>query len=69
MSIVQFGQVIQYRTYEKPPKNVKNSEEKQHKFYMEKKRQYALPFQFGDKASQGLQTMWDFVKIKAGEQK
>lgn len=58
------GQVIQYRTYKKPPKNVKTSEAQEHKFYMEKKKHYSLP----DKSSveENLKKLWDYVKKKAG---
>jgi hypothetical protein len=36
------GKVIQYRTYEKPTGNYKVSEQKEHNFYLQKKREYAL---------------------------
>lgn len=36
------GKVIQYRTYEKPTGNYKMSEQKEHSFYLQKKREYAL---------------------------
>lgn len=36
------GKVIQYRTYEKPNGNYKMSEQKEHTFYLQKKKEYAL---------------------------
>lgn len=36
------GQVLAYRTYKKPQKSSKTSEEAEHNYYMSKKRQYAL---------------------------
>jgi hypothetical protein len=59
------AKVIQYRTYEKPPKNYKTSEEKEHKFYMEKKRQYALPNP--KSVENNLEKLWNYTEKKAGE--
>lgn len=59
------GKVIQYRTYEKPPKNHKTSEEKEHKFYMEKKRQYALPNP--KLVEDSLEKLWKYTEKKAGD--
>lgn len=36
------GKVIEYRTYEKPGKNIKQIEEKEHLYNLQKKKQYAL---------------------------
>jgi len=60
------GQVIQYRTYEKPSKNPKISEAKENKFYMDKKRQYALPLEKSN-AGEGLEKLWNYVEKKAGD--
>lgn len=46
------GQVLQYRTYEKPSKNTKNAEEKEHQFNLQKKRQYALEGEDNKKETQ-----------------
>ena len=59
------GKVLQYRTYEKPPKSYKTSEEKEHKFYMEKKRQYALPNP--KSVENNLEKLWNYAEKKAGE--
>lgn len=59
------GQVLKYRTYEKSPKNYKTSEEKEHKFYMEKKRQYALPNP--KSVENNLEKLWNYAEKKAGE--
>jgi hypothetical protein len=58
------GQVIAYRTYEKPSSNPKVSENKENRFYLDKKRQYALPCQ---STISGLEKMWGYVEKKAGE--
>ncbi len=59
--------VISYRTYEKPSKNIKVQEEKEHKFRMSMKRKYALPNRITpDKA---LEKLWNYVEKKAGENK
>jgi len=57
------GQVLQYRTYEKPSKSSKTSEEKEHRFYMEKKRQYALK---GNKTMENsLEKLWNYTESQA----
>lgn len=61
------GQALKYRTYEKPSKNYKTSEEKEHKFYMEKKRQYALPNP--KSVENNLEKLWNYAEKKAGENK
>lgn len=59
--------IISYRTYEKPSKNIKLQEEKEHKFRMSMKRKYALPAKIStDKA---LERLWNYVEKKAGENK
>ena len=60
------GQVIQYRTYEKPTNNIKSAEAKENKFYMEKKRQYALP-QERLSVEENLSKLWNYVEKKAGD--
>lgn len=60
------GQVIQYRTYQKPTKNYKASENKEHKFYMEKKRQYMLPTKKVD-TSKGFNALWNILEKKVGD--
>jgi hypothetical protein len=59
------GKVIQYRTYEKPTGNYKTAEQKEHKYYMDKKRQYALPNP--KSVDGGLERLYNYVKTKAGE--
>lgn len=60
------GQVIQYRTYEKPTSNIKSAEAKENKFYMDKKRQYALP-QERVSIEENLNRLWNYVEKKAGD--
>lgn len=57
------SKVLQYRTYEKPSKNSKTSEQKEHRFYMEKKRQYALKIADGD-TTKGFEKLSDFLSKK-----
>lgn len=61
------SKVIAFRTYEKPPKNIKTQEEKKHKYRMEMKRKYALPN--SQKISNGFEKMWNYVEKKVGENK
>lgn len=56
-----------YRLYEKPPKNIKTQEEKEHKFRMQMKRKYALPNP--QESENNLEKMWNYVEKKAGEEK
>jgi hypothetical protein len=61
------GQVLQYRTYKTPSKSIKTSENEENKFYLEKKRQYAL---HDPKAiDKKLEKMWNYAEKKAGENK
>ena len=60
------GQIIQYRTYEKPSNNIKSAEAKEHKFYMDKKRQYALPKERLN-IEENLNKLWNYVEKKAGD--
>ena len=59
--------VISYRTYEKPSKNIKVQEEKEHRFRMSMKRKYALPNE--KKLDIALEKLWNYVEKKAGENK
>jgi len=59
------GKVIQYRTYEKPSGSYKTAEQKEHKFNMDKKRQYALPNP--KSIDSGLERLYNYVKTKAGD--
>lgn len=59
--------IISYRSYEKPSKNPKVQEEKEHKFRMKMKRKYALP---NTKISESaLGKLWNYIEKKAGENK
>lgn len=60
------GKVLQYRTYEKPSKNIKVNEQKEEKFYQSMKRKYALIVK---NIENGLEKMFNYVEKKAGEQK
>lgn len=62
------GKVIQYRTYKKSVKSQKAAELEEHRYYMERKRQFALP-QKEQKIDENLNKLWSFVsnKIKKGE--
>ena len=59
--------IISYRSYEKPSKNIKVQEEKEHKFKMQLKRKYALP-NMSD-SENALEKLWSYVEKKAGENK
>jgi len=55
------GQVIQYRTYEKPTKNQKVNEQKEEVFYREKKKQYELP-KVTYNIDEGLSKLWGYAE-------
>ena len=61
--------VIGYRTYEKPPKNIKIQEEREHKFRMQMKRKYSLPNKHN--VENCLEKLFNYVenKAKAGDNK
>lgn len=59
--------VMSFRLYEKPPKNSKTQEEKEHMYRMQMKKKYALPN--SQKNDDSLQKMWNYVEKKAGEDK
>lgn len=62
------GKVIEYRTYKKPTKNQKTAQVEEHKYYMERKRQFALP-QKKQNIDDNFNKMWNYVstKTKKGE--
>ena len=61
------SKVIAFRTYEKPPKDLKQQQEKEHRYRMEMKRKYALPNPQGN--LNGFEKMWNYVEKKVGENK
>lgn len=58
------GQVLTYRGYKKQSGNYKSYESEQHKFYMQKKSQYALP-QRKEDLDKGMDKMWEYLQEKA----
>jgi hypothetical protein len=56
------GKVLEYRTYEKPTGNYKTHEQREHKFNMEKKRQYSLPKP--KSVENGLEKLWKYTEGK-----
>jgi hypothetical protein len=61
------GKVLQHRTYKTPPKNPKQYEQEERKFYNEMKIKYAL--KLPKKIMGGLEKMFNYVEMKAGEHK
>lgn len=61
------NQVLEYRLYEKPPKNPKTAEEQEHRFRMKMKQKYALPDE--NNVDNGLEKLWNYVEKKVGENK
>ena len=61
------NQVLEYRLYEKPPKNPKTAEEKEHRFRMKMKQKHALPDK--NNVDNGLEKLWNYVEKKVGENK
>ena len=61
------SKMLAYRLYEKPPKNVKTQEEREHRFRMQMKRKYALPNK--TKVESGLEKLFNYVEKKAGDNK
>ena len=59
--------VLDYRLYEKPSKNPKVQEEKEHKFRMKMKRKYSLPIKTN--VDVGLEKLWNYVEKEVGENK
>lgn len=60
------SKVIAYRTYEKPSKNIKVQEDKEHKFRIKMKNKYALP---NFETNKAIEKLWNYVEKKAGENK
>ena len=56
------SRIISFRTYEKPPKNYKTQEEKQHKLSMQRKREYALPDE--GEVEDNFERMWNYLQTK-----
>lgn len=62
----RIGKVIQYRTYKKPSKNNKTAESEEHKYNLEKQRQYALPIEENQqRVENGLNSLWGFVASRS----
>lgn len=64
----KIGKVIQYRTYKKPTKNNKVAESEEHKFYLEKQRQYALPLEENNDVDKSIDNLWNFLSSKTGKE-
>ena len=58
---------MDFRLYEKPPKNNKTIEANEHKYRMKMKQIHSLPFE--DKSSNGLEKLWNYLEKKAGDKK
>lgn len=61
------SKMLAYRLYEKPPKNPKTQEEREHRFRMSMKRKYSLPNK--QKVEESLEKLWGYAQKKAGENK
>lgn len=61
------SKMLAYRLYEKPPKNIKTQEEREHRFRMQMKRKYALPSKI--KVGNNLEKLWNYAEKKAGDNK
>lgn len=61
------SKMLSYRLYEKPPKNPKTQEEREHRFRMQMKRKYSLPNK--QKVEESLEKLWGYAQKKAGENK
>ena len=60
----KIGKVIQYRTYKKPTKSNKTAEAEEHKFYLEKQKQYALPLEENINIDKNIDNLWNFLSSK-----
>lgn len=58
-------QIMSFRLYEKPSKNIKVQEDKEHRARMKLKQKYALK----QDSQNGLEKLWNYVEKKAGENK
>ena len=61
------SKMLAYRLYERPPKNIKTQEEREHRFRMQMKRKYALPNKI--KVENNLEKLWNYAEKKAGDNK
>ena len=61
------SKMLAYRLYERPPKNIKTQEEREHRFRMQMKRKYSLPSKI--KIENNLEKLFNYVEKKAGENK
>ena len=61
------SKMLAYRLYERPPKNIKTQEEREHRFRMQMKRKYSLPSKI--KIENNLERLFNYVEKKAGENK
>lgn len=61
------SKMLSYRLYEKPPKNPKTQEEKEHKFRMKMKQKYALKEE--QNPEKELEILWNYLekKVKDGD--
>lgn len=59
------SKMLGYRLYEKPSKNLKAQEEKEHRFRMQMKRKYTLK----NDINNGFEKLWGYVEKKAGDSK
>lgn len=62
------SKVIKYRTYEKPSKSIKTQEEKEHRYRMKMKQEYALKNNIYESIT-SLEKLWSYTEKKAGEVK
>lgn len=58
------SKVIKFRTYKKPQKSSKSTEAEQHKFYMERKKQFSLP---NNEANNNLDKLWNYIEKRGGK--
>lgn len=68
MNGTRMSEVLEARTYERPPK-YKNSEaidQAEHKYKMERKKQYSLP-QITQDTEKGFDKLWGYLEKKAGD--
>ena len=61
------SKMLAYRLYERPPKNIKTQEEREHRFRMQMKRKYSLPSKI--KIENNLEKLFNYVEKKEGENK
>ena len=53
--------VLGYRSYKKPSGNIKTIQAEEHKYYLEKQRQYALPTEEKE-IEDGFNKMWEYLE-------